>query len=382
MTHTFDAIICGGGLAGSAAALSLARSGHDVLVLDKARFPRKKLCGGLLTWKSVRLLESHFGETTSSLTDAGAINHASGRYAIRTFKSTLAEGGLTFPFHFVDRLVFDDLLLKRAAEAGATIEQEAQVTRCDPVAGVVTCADGRTFTAHYVIGADGANSKIRASFPNVNQERMQNLMAPTIEVRIPKEYFPEPVDFPRLYVGFLDAGYGWVFPNRDHVVVGICGLRQKKVNFSQVFKEYLDFLKVEDRTHFEVHGHPLPYGNYLDEPTFGRTLLAGDAGGFVEPLFGEGIFFALSTGMYAGDAVSIGLKTGSNPCPIYSRRLHTYIMPEIKASDRLRWTLFKSMQWFGPTGLGLFINSLSGPLGEMVHGIRSYAWLKSKRWDF
>lgn len=382
MQTSYDVIVCGGGLAGSAAALSLARCGLEVLVLDRARFPRPKLCGGLLTWKSVRLLESHFGETVESLTDAGAINHVSDRYGIHTFSRTLAEGSLPFPFHFVDRRVFDDLLLKHAKEAGAKVIQKSRVAECDPETGVVTCADGRTFHGEHVIGADGANSRVRASFPTVDRARMQSLMAPTIEIKLDAKDFPRPVEHPELYVGFLDAGYGWVFPNRDRVIIGICGLRPEKVNFSQLFKKYIDFLKIDNSLQFQQRGHPLPYGNALDNPVFGRTLLAGDAGGFVEPLFGEGIFFALCTGMYAGDSVAHGLQTNTSPGPLYSRRLHQYIMPEIKASNRLRWTLFKSMQWFGDGGLGWFVNTLSSPLAEMVHGMRSYEWLRKKDWDF
>lgn len=98
MNKEYDVIICGCGLAGSAAGLSLARRGHSVAMLDRAHFPRKKLCGGLLTWKSVKLLAVLFGEDADSLTKAGAINYAADEYAIRTFSKTLAGGKLPFPF--------------------------------------------------------------------------------------------------------------------------------------------------------------------------------------------------------------------------------------------------------------------------------------------
>ncbi|BDQ34685.1 NAD(P)/FAD-dependent oxidoreductase [Pseudodesulfovibrio portus] len=382
MQKIHDAIICGGGPAGSSAALSLARRGLDVLVLDRARFPRKKLCGGLLTWKSVRLLENHFNETMDSLADAGAVNFASDRYAIRTLTDNLAEGPLPFPFHFVDRTVFDDRLLQRAVEAGAGVAQETQVVGCDPDTGTVTCADGRTFRGRYVIGADGANSRVRSSFPSVERERMHRFMAAAIEIAIPKHSFPRPVDHPELYVGFLDAGYGWVFPNRDKVVVGLCGLRSKNSRFPDLFKKFLGALKISPDAVPDWRGHPLPYGNYLHDPVFGRALLAGDAGGFVEPLFGEGIFFALCTGLYAGEAVAKGVETGTSPGPPYARRLHRHIIPELRASDRLRWALFRSMQWVGPRGLGWFATWLNTPLAEMVHGMRSYSWLRKKQWDF
>lgn len=378
----YDVIICGCGPAGATAGLVLARQGHSVLMLDRERFPRKKLCGGLLTWKSVKLLESIFGESAESLTGSGVINHVSEHYAINTFSKTLAQGELPFPFHFVDRTLFDAHLLDHARRAGATVMEDAPVSHCDTENGIVTLADGDTFQTRHVIGADGANSVVRKSFPNFDRRRFRRYMAPAIEIALPPEALPKPVEHPELYVEFLDAGYGWVFPNRDRVIVGICGLHDKKINFSQQFKDYLDFLEIKESLIPPFRGHPLPYGNYLENPVHGRALLAGDAGGFVEPLFGEGIFFALCTGLYAGESVNEAFTKRTAPGPLYTRRLYRYIYPELKASDRLRWALFKAMKHLGPFSLGLFVNSATSPLAEMVHGIRSYSLLRRKKWDF
>lgn len=382
MTKQYDVIICGGGPAGSTAGFVLARQGYSVAILDRATFPRKKLCGGLLTWKSVKLLEAVYGESVDQLTGAGVINYASDRYAIRTYKTTLAEGELPYPFHFVDRTVFDAHLLDRARDAGVELFENTKIVQCDPEQGRVTTENGDTFVGQYVIGADGANSIVRGSFPQYDRNRFTELMAPAIEISLDPKDFPRPVDYPELVVGFLDAGYGWVFPNRDRVIVGICGLRQDKLNFSNVFTEYLDFLNIDSNAVSELHGHPLPYGNYLGNPVYGRTLLAGDAGGYVEPLFGEGIFFALCTGLYAGEAVADGFAKRTHPGPRYSSRIHQQIIPELTASNTLRWTLFKSMKVLGPKSLGLFVNAGAGTLAEMVQGMRSYSWLRKKHWDF
>lgn len=382
MTKLFDALVCGGSLAGSAAALTLARQGRSVAVLDRATFPRPKLCGGLLTWKSTGLLEFLFGETPHSLAEAGAVNHASSRYVIRTPDRLLAEGTLSHPFHFADRTALDALLLGHARSAGAEIFEGAEVAACDPRTGEVALKTGETFRGRFLIGADGANSVVRNSFPDIDRETWRALTAPAIEIKLPADRFPRAVEHPELYIGQLEAGYGWVFPNRDGVVLGICGLRRGNVNFSNLFREYLEILGVDPETVSERRGHPLPYGNYLENPVCGATLLAGDAGGFVEPLFGEGIFFALCTGRYAGEAVAAALNDGTDPGPAYVERLRRFVLPELKGADRLRWTLFRSVGLFGPRALSGFVRLLGGPLGDMVHGKRSYARLRKKTWDF
>ena len=70
----YDVIIAGGGPAGSTAGYILSKAGLNVLIIDKSNFPRKKLCGGLITYKTIRLLERVFGETASSLDEKGIID--------------------------------------------------------------------------------------------------------------------------------------------------------------------------------------------------------------------------------------------------------------------------------------------------------------------
>lgn len=382
MNKTYDTIVCGGSLAGSAAALTLARQGRTVAVFDKAAFPRSKLCGGLLTWKSVQILNALFGETPRSLDEAGILRHVSDRYSIRTFSADLADGKLSYPFHFIDRTALDARLLEHARRAGATVVEEAEVAGCNPDSGEVLLMNGETFRGKYVIGADGAHSVVRASFPEVDQRRMRRLTAATIEVKISARDFPVRVNAPILYIGFLDAGYGWVFPNGENVLLGICGLRDRDTHFAKLFRAYLDALGVAPAALSCQRGHPLPYGSYLHDPAHGRALLAGDAGGFVEPLFGEGIFYAMCTGMYAGRAVADALADGGDASAAYTERLHRMILPELNGSDRLRWCLFRAMRWFGAGVISRFIKLGAGPLGDMVHGKRSYNWLGKKTWDF
>ncbi|EGB15625.1 geranylgeranyl reductase [Pseudodesulfovibrio mercurii] len=382
MNKTFDAIVCGGSLAGSAAAVTLARQNRSVLVLDKAEFPRSKLCGGLLTWKSVQLLGLLFGETPETMAEHGIIRYVSDRYSIRTFTSTLAEGTVSYPFHLTDRAELDNRLLYHVRRAGALVREGEEVAACDPASGEVVLKDGRTARGRYIIGADGAHSTVRAGFPEVNLRAMRRFTAATIEVKIPAADIPETVDRPILYVGFVDAGYGWVFPNGENVLIGICGLRREDTHFAKLFRSFLDVLGVDPAVLTCQRGHPLPYGSFLHDPVHANALLAGDAGGYVEPLFGEGIFYALCTGMYAGRAVAHALEHDTEPGPEYLRLLHRTILPELNGSNTLRWFLFRAMKLFGPGAIRRFVRFGAGPLGDMVHGKRSYHWLRKKDWHF
>lgn len=386
MDTIHDVIICGCGPAGAAAGLALARRGHSALMLDRAHFPRPKLCGGLLTWKTVRLLETVFGESAPGMAEAGVVTHVSDRYAIRARSGVLAEGGLPYPFHFTDRARFDARLLGHATRAGAEVRPGARVIAADPGTDQdparVTLADGTTLLARHLIGADGANSVVRRHFPGHDKALFNRFMAPTIEVALDPAALPRPVKHPELHVGWLEAGYGWVFPNQDRVLVGICGLRREKRSFSGIFNDFLDFLEVDPAAVPPLRGHPLPYGNALAHPACGRTLLAGDAGGFVEPLFGEGIFYALCTGLYAGQAVAEAMDAGRDAAALYAHRLRRDIYPELRWSDRLRWLLFRAVRLAGPRSLGAFVNTGSTRLAEMVHGMRSFALLRPKHWGF
>lgn len=120
-THCYDVLIIGAGPAGSTAAFILAGKGLNVLVIDKHKFPRKKLCAGLLTWKTIKTLEKIFKTGLNSLKSQGVINYQSEKYAIYNQKGELIRGKLEFPYHFVDRKLYDKFWLDKAEEAGAKV---------------------------------------------------------------------------------------------------------------------------------------------------------------------------------------------------------------------------------------------------------------------
>jgi geranylgeranyl reductase family protein len=385
----FDVVVAGAGPAGCAAAAVLARAGHAVALLDRAQHPRPKLCGGLLTAKSMEALQRVFGLTEADLIQRGGLFHQTSRYRFLHQGRLLLDGAAEEPFRFIDRPPFDALLLATATQRGALYFPGASVTGCAAEQGLVHTSLG-DFRSRFVIGADGANSVLRrvvlkaTGAGQAGRAAWKRNLAAAIEVEFAPEDFPREVVIPELHVGQPEAGYGWVFPGPRGPKVGICGLLRSNrtgSDFGSIFYDFLRLLGVADPSAVTLHGHPLPYGNDLANPCAGRLLLAGDAGGFVEPLFGEGIFYAMATGAHAASAVLTGLRQGGAAAE-YQRLLSATVRPEFQWSDRLRWLLFGALRHFGARPIGLFVKSAPAALAQMVHGRRSFRLLARKHWEW
>jgi geranylgeranyl reductase family protein len=379
----YDAIIAGAGPAGSAAAFVMARAGARVLVLDRAAFPRDKLCAGLLTWKTVDVLTRLHGRDPDALLAEGVIAHRATRYRIRHKGLTLACDDLFFPFHFVSRRVLDAWLLDRAVAAGAIFQSGQAIRAADPVRGEMTTEDGRTHRGRFLIGADGAASAVRRSFP-VDRAAFAANMGLGLECRIVlsdpecRAAHPDLRDpFPTVYSGFIRTGYGWVFPHGGHMVVGLGGLLARDgAAMRREFAAFLDFLGLPRHWLERSKAHLLPYGNFLTRPVHANAVLAGDAAGLVENLFGEGLYYALRSGELAGRAVLAGLS-GGDVHAAYLAGLDKDVLPELSWSLGLRRALFFSLR-FGPLPLWCFLRLGGKRLVEMAHGVRSYRWLRRR----
>jgi flavin-dependent dehydrogenase len=116
---TCDVLVIGAGPAGATAAFILASRGLQVALLDRTDFPRPKLCGGLMTWKTVRLLESLFIISPLDLAAKGVLRHAIREYRVSGRCRRGVRRTLDHPFHLVDREAYDHLLLQRAISAQA-----------------------------------------------------------------------------------------------------------------------------------------------------------------------------------------------------------------------------------------------------------------------
>ena len=285
----FDAILVGAGPAGSTTAYRLARAGARVCLLDRARFPRDKPCGGGLTLRAVRQLpfsvEPVVEERVATL-ELGL------RYGKRW------SGHAAEPLVLMtQRRRLDEFLAHRAAEAGAEFRDDAKVTAVDP-AGAVTVA-GERLEADVVVGADGANGIA---------SRALGLVAPAYGVALEGNVAYSHVSRERfggravVELGVVPGGYAWVFPKGDHVNVGVGGWESEGPKLRARLKELCAAFEIDESEVHQLRGHRLPMRGATRRPVGDRLLLVGDAAGIVDPLSGDGMYEAFVSGRLAAEA--------------------------------------------------------------------------------
>jgi geranylgeranyl reductase family protein len=306
---TYDIIIVGAGPTGSAAALRLAQRAPELaartLLIDKAIFPRKKLCGGGVTQHAWDLLK----QLNVSL-DVPF-------YPIHQIKFIYDDLEATFYwrniFRVVQRAEFDTALLQQAAARGVEVCQGVAVrdTQCDE-RGVTLITDTGEFRARVVIAADGANSVIRQKLGLVRSDRISRLIEILTPVPNPDaspEFENHMAVFDFSPIGHGVQGYYWDFPvcknGQPMMNRGLFDSRVRqdrpRANLKQVLEKELELrgLEIEDWT---LEGHPERWFDPKQVNAVPGIVLAGDAAG-AEPWLGEGISHAIDFGMRAADAV-------------------------------------------------------------------------------
>ena len=321
-----DVLVVGAGPGGSTAAYHLARHGLDVLVVDKAAFPREKVCGDGLTPRAVVALR-RMGVDTE---DPRFERHRGLRIYSRRVTLDLPWPDLAdFPSFglTMTRAGFDELLVRHAEKAGARLVEETEVlgpTMNDE--GWVTGARLRdaggdaetTVRARYVIAADGASSRFAAQ-AGVKRDASKPLgIAARRYYRI--EHHPGP--WLEVWMGLTDRAsampaYGWLFAMADGSVNVGAGLLNTFTNFKDlsaqgVFDAFVRALPPawnisEDTAEGRVLSGPLPMGGSRTPPAMPGMLVIGDAAGLVNPFNGEGIAYAMESAELAAELVAEAL---------------------------------------------------------------------------
>jgi menaquinone-9 beta-reductase len=311
LTRTlFDLLVVGAGPAGAAAALEARRLRPDatVALVDKATFPRDKACGDGLGPHAV-----------DELAALGADGVLDGYPPIRGLRlrsprGLEVAGDPARPNHVVPRAVLDARLVAAAQAAGAELLCGTAVRRLEQHDGLVV-ADGE-LAARVVVGADGANSTVRRLLgAPANPDR-----ALAIAVR---GYAPAPPGRPEQLIAWVAEGwpaYVWSFPTGTGVANVGYGLLRSRFHGdrAELHRRLRDLLPGAEPDPDSLRAHHLPFSSFRPPPGAGQVLLAGDAASLVNPLSGEGIYYALASGRLAAQAA---LCAPRDPLPAYRRLL-------------------------------------------------------------
>jgi geranylgeranyl reductase family protein len=318
-----DVLVVGAGPAGSAVSYYLATAGLDVLVLEKAHFPREKVCGDGLTPRAVK-----------ALTGMGVPIEASEGW-LRNKGLRIIGGGGRIELDWPDlsaypgyglvraRTDFDEILARHAEKAGAKVLEGVAVEspvldeRTGRICGV-TAKDGRQFRAPLVVAADGNSSRLSVAMGlHKRDDRPLGVAVRT--------YYTSPRhndDYLEAWLDLWDGsallpGYGWIFGMGDgtsNVGVGLLNTSKGfgEIDYRALLRTWLAAMPAEwgfseDNRTQPIRGAALPMG-FNRTPHYTRGLvLAGDAGGMVNPFNGEGIAYALESGELAARVITQAL---------------------------------------------------------------------------
>jgi geranylgeranyl reductase family protein len=311
LTRTrFDLLVVGAGPAGAAAALEARRLRPDasVALVDKATFPRDKACGDGLGPHAVdELAALGAGDVLDGYPPIRGLR-------LRSPRGLEVAGDPARPNYVVPRTVLDARLAAAAQAAGAELLCGTAVRRLEQHDRLVV-VDGE-LAARVVVGADGANSTVRRLLgaPS-NPDR-----ALAIAVR---GYAPAPAGRPEQLIAWVAEGwpaYVWSFPTGTGVANVGYGLLRSRFHGDRVelHRRLRDLLPGAEPDPGSLRAHHLPFSSFRPPPGAGQVLLAGDAASLVNPLSGEGIYYALASGRLAARAA---LTAPRDPLPVYRRLL-------------------------------------------------------------
>ncbi len=326
MTERFDAIVLGAGPAGSTAARHLARTGARVLLLDKAKFPRDKPCGGGVTFRADEANDLDLSPVTEREIYGVRISAAMGRRFDRTSPQLLAR--------MTQRSKLDLFLAEQAACAGADFRDGMPVRTVETDAlSVRVRSNGDTYEARLLVGCDGVHG--------MSAKAMGLQAAGEHAVALEANYPADArvmADWERhiaLDLGGIPGGYGWVFPKGDHLNVGVGGWKSVGPDLRRLLSKYCAYYGFDDSKLFAHRGYQLPLRNDDQPVVSGNVMLAGDAAALVDPLSGEGIWAAFVSGRLAAAEAQRYLAGEVADLAGYQLTLDAEMRDEILTSRRL-----------------------------------------------
>jgi|SRR5579884_3092961 len=320
----YDVIVVGLGPAGAIAAYELSCRGHRVLAVDRSPLPRGKVCGGALTIRAASLIPFDFSDEIEQIIHGIRFNFC-GRdpFIIETTEPVA---------YTVSRDRFDYLLASKAEAAGAALRDETEIVEWKEEGDeIIVHSRQETWRCRYLIGADGVNGLIRRG-----GERPSDGGAIGVESEIPYQEV-ERGDHSLIQVDFgsVPDGFGWLLPKRNHHATGVSGAERKVKSAGELYGQFIEnqgILKEASGQQVSVfHRIPSAEGTPLHD---GNVLWVGDSAGLIDPLSGDGLYYAILTGLIAAEVISNNLSGEGSALSAYTARVRAETTDEFHVARR------------------------------------------------
>lgn len=319
----YDVIIVGAGPAGATLGYELARKGVGVLILEKQRLPRYKPCAGGITVKAANILGLDISAVTRTVVHGARATYGKNQTFTKWYDKPL--------IYTVMRDEFDHLLVQRSQEAGATITDQEAVCHIETTAETVrVMTTKKTRQAQILVGADGARS-IVARHAGLMRE-IDLGIGIEAETSVAGEKLVKWDSLMGLDLGHIRGGYGWVFPKKDHLSVGVGGPMRQVRRLRSGYRAVLKSHDLGSGSVSRMRSHYLPVRKKGTPIQSSRFLLLGDAAGLVDPLTGEGIHNAIKSAQIAAPIISQCLRTNALDLQSYQDAIDREIMPDLNAA--------------------------------------------------
>ena len=320
-----EVAIIGAGPAGATLAYELLQGGLQPLILDKAAFPRIKVCAGGLTIKAFQFLPPDLGPVLEDEIRRVQLSFNLNRTFTKAWHQPL--------LYTVERQRFDAFLMERVRQAGGEFGDGERLEEVTPGPGdsFTLTTSRRRIRARVVVGADGARSRVARSVGLQPVDFWHLGLQTEVPRHLVKKSPPAFTGTIYLDMGTMADGYAWIFPRGEVLVIGVGGPLSRGPQLKGYHAGLLTHLGLGGQA-FPLAAHLIPHRVTPRAITKGRALLVGDAAGLADFWTGEGIFFALQSAHLAAGQILRFFRGEAGALAGYQAQVDREITPELTAS--------------------------------------------------
>ncbi len=306
----YDAVVVGGGPAGASTARFLSRMGARVLIVEKRKLPRFKLCAGCLSARLTPLLPEGWESEVLNTIKGGFLGFRGERFHEKSHTEPVA--------YIIDRASFDHFLVKSATESGAELWEETEFLGFESGRTLRVRTNRGVVETDFLVGADGFYTRVGKELGYRKSKFFRSV-----------EFWTEGdlQDRVVIDIGLVKRGYAWIFPNGDRVSVGLATTGRE--NTLSVLEEYVANHRLIRPVKVKgIKGWMIPFITSEREAQLGKgnVLLVGDAANLVDPLLGEGIYYGILGGKLLAEAI---VESPTEALSAYRDKLRREVIPEL-----------------------------------------------------